>query len=82
MALHDNSNLYSPPATPCTVHVGGIQLVQAVDKTKDQTYFLSTLEQQQLQRVVFPVGGLLKSDIKRIAIMEGLHDVATRKEVR
>lgn len=70
-----------PLIPPCTVLIGGIQLVQAVDKKKDQTYFLSTLDQQQLQRVVFPVGGLMKSEVKGIASMEGLHDVATRKEV-
>lgn len=62
--------------------IGLIQLCQAVDKNKDQTYFLSTLDQKQLQRVLFPVGDLMKADVKGIANMEGLHDVAVRKEVR
>lgn len=66
----------------CCSYVGRIQLCQAVDKNKDQTYFLSTLDQKQLQRVLFPVGDLMKADVKGIANMEGLHDVAARKEVR
>lgn len=67
---------------PGLVLIGSIQLCQAVDKNKDQTYFLSTLDQKQLQRVLFPVGGLMKADVKEIASTEGLPDIAAQKEVR
>lgn len=75
-------NSVHPLIPPCMVGIGGIQLCQAADKNKDQTYFLSTLDQKQLQRVLFPVGGLMKAEVKGIANMEGLHNVAARKEVR
>ena len=85
LALHDiflyATNSLHPLISPCMVCVGDIQLCQAADKNKDQTYFLSTLDQKQLQRVLFPVGSLMKAKVKRIANMEGLHDVAARKEV-
>ncbi|ORM41958.1 tRNA-specific 2-thiouridylase MnmA [Babesia sp. Xinjiang] len=37
------------------------------DLSKDQTYFLSRLSQSQLQRVLFPLNGLLKSEVREIA---------------
>ncbi len=44
-----------------------IKLLQARDKTKDQTYFLWRLNQKKLSKVLFPLGNLLKEDIKREA---------------
>ena len=43
------------------------QLVKAADTRKDQTYFLHRLSQRQLARAVFPIGDLLKSDVREIA---------------
>ena len=42
-------------------------LQRAKDKSKDQGYFLWTLTQQQLQKIIFPVGNLLKSEVRKIA---------------
>ena len=42
-------------------------LVKAKDQLKDQTYFLHTLDQYQLSRSMFPIGNLLKSEVRRIA---------------
>jgi len=39
----------------------------AKDSFKDQTYFLGQISQQQLDKLVFPIGGLLKSEVRDIA---------------
>jgi tRNA-specific 2-thiouridylase len=55
---------------------GLFQLLKAEDGTKDQSYFLYRLDQQQLSRTLFPLGGLYKRDVREIARREGLpnHD--------
>lgn len=50
----------------------GVVLKKGLDGGKDQTYFLSMLTQEQLNKAVFPVGGLQKSEVRRIAREEGL----------
>lgn len=42
-------------------------LYKGVDETKDQSYFLYRLTQEQLSRTLFPVGGMPKSQVRRIA---------------
>jgi len=46
---------------------GRYQLLRAVDATKDQTYFLFGLTQQQLARTLFPLGELNKSEVRDLA---------------
>lgn len=46
---------------------GVVELVQSPDPVKDQTYFLSHLSQQQLQRVMFPIGHLQKNEVRALA---------------
>jgi tRNA-specific 2-thiouridylase len=55
---------------------GLYQLLKAEDGTKDQSYFLYRLNQQQLAKTLFPIGGLYKRDVRDIAKREGLanHD--------
>src|SRR5262245_45951598 len=43
---------------------GRYQLLRAVDETKDQTYFLFGLTQQQLARTLFPLGELTKPAVR------------------
>ena len=46
---------------------GAYQLLRAVDPSKDQTYFLYTLGQQQLAATLFPVGMLEKVQVRALA---------------
>ncbi len=47
-------------------------LLRGVDDNKDQTYFLSELSREQLKNVLFPIGDLLKSEVRDIALKNGL----------
>ncbi|MDR1276042.1 MAG: tRNA 2-thiouridine(34) synthase MnmA [Candidatus Accumulibacter sp.] len=58
---------------------GGFQLLKAEDGTKDQTYFLHRLNQDQLSKTLFPLAGLYKREVRAIAEAEGLH-VALKKD--
>lgn len=51
---------------------GSRDLVQAADPSKDQSYFLCMITQRQLQHAMFPIGSLLKSEVRDIARMNGL----------
>jgi tRNA-specific 2-thiouridylase len=55
---------------------GVYQLLKAEDGTKDQSYFLYRLGQQQLAKTLFPLGSLYKRDVREIARKAGLaiHD--------
>src|SRR6202167_4445884 len=46
---------------------GRYELLRAVDETKDQTYFLFGLTQEQLARTEFPLGELTKHEVRDIA---------------
>jgi tRNA-specific 2-thiouridylase len=50
----------------------GFSLLRGKDHSKDQTYFLHRLSQEQLSRVMFPVGELKKTEVRRIAREAGL----------
>mgnify|MGYP006273396607 CR=1 FL=1 len=53
---------------------GGIELLRAVDATKDQTYFLHAVPGAQLARCEFPLGDLTKEDVRAIARRAGFHN--------
>ena len=57
---------------------GQVELRKAVDLSKDQSYFLHRLNQTQLARVVFPLGELKKTEVRRIAKEAGLHNFGKR----
>ncbi len=46
---------------------GVYKLLKWVDETKDQSYFLAGLSQDQLSKALFPIGGLDKSKVREIA---------------
>lgn len=47
-------------------------LLEGKDPSKDQSYFLCQLNQFQLSKALFPIGGLLKSEVRKIAIENDL----------
>ena len=57
---------------------GRFQLLKAGDATKDQSYFLHRLDQAQLERTMFPLGRLKKTEVRRIAKEAGLPNFAKR----
>jgi tRNA-specific 2-thiouridylase len=59
-------------------NTGGYKLKKAVDITKDQSYFLYTLGQEQLRNLLLPLGELTKERVKAIAAELGLPAVEQR----
>ncbi len=57
------------------------QLLKAKDKTRDQSYFLSRLNQDQLSKIIFPLGKLKKKKIIKIAQKNNL-GLENQKESR
>ncbi|MBR3661257.1 MAG: tRNA 2-thiouridine(34) synthase MnmA [Bacilli bacterium] len=53
------------------------KLLRGIDSNKDQTYFLSQLSKEQLENVLFPVGNLVKSEVRDIALK---YDLITAKK--
>lgn len=51
---------------------GSVGLLAGKDPSKDQSYFLCQLNQQQLSKALFPIGSLLKSEVRKIAREIGL----------
>lgn len=58
---------------------GRFRLLKGVDETKDQSYFLFGLTQEQLAAAFFPLGGLMKSEVRALAREAGL-PVASKRE--
>jgi tRNA-specific 2-thiouridylase len=56
----------------------GFELLKARDLSKDQSYFLHRLNQGQLSRVLFPLGEMKKTEVRRVAKEAGLHNFAKR----
>jgi tRNA-specific 2-thiouridylase len=59
--------------------VGGMNLLRAVDRTKDQSYVLHVLNQEKLSKALFPAGDYPKTEIRQIAEKYGL-PTASRKD--
>jgi len=62
-----------------SAETGEYSLERAVDPAKDQSYFLFTLGQRELQRLIFPLGDKTKTEVRKIAESMGLR-VATKAE--
>lgn len=55
------------------------RLLRGCDSNKDQSYFLYTLKDEQLRKILFPVGALPKSEVRRLASRANLA-VAHKKD--
>jgi tRNA-specific 2-thiouridylase len=58
---------------------GASLLCRAVDDTKDQSYFLACVAPGALSRVLFPLGGLRKEEVRAIAAEAGLPTAASKE---
>jgi tRNA-specific 2-thiouridylase len=58
---------------------GEFQLHKALDRSKDQSYFLHALKQDQLKHVLFPLGQIPKTQVREIAAAHGFIN-ATKKD--
>lgn len=50
-------------------------LLRSIDKKKEQSYFLFTLNQDQLSHIIWPLGDLNKTKVKEIALAIKLHNI-------
>lgn len=66
------TNSKSKIQNPKKSRVSHLSLSAAKDNSKDQSYFLWTLTQEQLKHCLFPVGDYLKSEIREMARKAGL----------
>ncbi|HEX6317737.1 MAG TPA: tRNA 2-thiouridine(34) synthase MnmA [Burkholderiales bacterium] len=57
---------------------GAFRLLRAEDRSKDQSYFLHRLTQAQLARVMFPLGEMKKTEVRRLAQAAGLPNHAKK----
>lgn len=68
-------------ATGHYVKSDGEFLYQAVDKSKDQSYFLFNIDKSILKHTIFPLGEFLKEDVKKRAMeISVLKEIAVKKE--
>lgn len=51
---------------------GAFRLLRGVDESRDQSYFLHHLGQEELSDLLFPIGGLTKSEAREVARRAGL----------
>jgi len=53
---------------------------QGVDPDKDQSFFLWGLTQEQLSRIIFPLGGYFKTEVRQMAADRGYFKVSEKKD--
>jgi len=58
---------------------GRSRLFKGADPEKDQSYFLARLDQHQLERAVFPLGGWTKTQVRALAAEHGIAPVAVEE---
>lgn len=56
------------------------RLIRAMDSMKDQTFFLCHLKESILSRIEFPIGHMVKNDVKQLANELGLERIAKKVE--
>ncbi len=68
-------------ATGHYVRVKNGFIAEAVDNSKDQSYFLSNIDKNSIEFMLFPLGNSLKSNVKKEAeLIKELNLFATQKE--
>lgn len=63
------------------LHENGKYFVgEAPDKDKDQSFFLWGLQQEQLTRIIFPLGNLHKTAVRKLAAAYGYQKISEKKD--
>jgi tRNA-specific 2-thiouridylase len=57
---------------------GTKDLLMGADPSKDQSYFLAMITREQLAHAVFPIGGIIKSEVRDIARMNMLPNASKK----
>ncbi|KAG8177330.1 hypothetical protein JTE90_018355 [Oedothorax gibbosus] len=57
------------------------KLLRGVDREKDQTFFLSQIPKVSLEKCMFPIGEMAKSEVKKMAVSAGFDRIVKKKEV-
>ncbi|XP_050305844.1 mitochondrial tRNA-specific 2-thiouridylase 1 [Anthonomus grandis grandis] len=57
-----------------------VRLLRAEDARKDQTFFLCQVRQEALRRTMFPLGDLIKFEVKQLAAQNNLEKIALKHE--
>jgi tRNA-specific 2-thiouridylase len=66
--IGDNFDKVASGHYACVEEENGLSLLKtSPDPVKDQTYFLAHLSQKQLDRLLFPIGKMLKSQVRALA---------------
>lgn len=73
---HLITNAESGAAPLVATRIG--KLIQAVDKNKDQTYFLYRITGEALGKTLFPVGEFIKPEVRKMAAARGLTTAAKK----
>jgi tRNA-uridine 2-sulfurtransferase len=66
-------------ATGHFVRLHDNQLCRGADKEKDQSYFLSQINPQNLSKIIFPLGKFKKTEVKKLAVKFGFSDLVEKK---
>ena len=64
---HSNLNVVNEPNIAYAEESTAFYLEKGVDPTKDQSYFLWTLKQEQLKKIIFPIGDFKKTKVRKLA---------------
>lgn len=76
-----NSNkMFNYNLVTLDLNIPDVKLLQAADKRKDQTFFLSQISQNSLRETMFPLGSMMKPEIKRLAADIGLTRIVKKRE--
>lgn len=59
---------------------GKYYILPGIDPDKDQSFFLWGLKQDILKRILLPMGGMLKSEVRAFAASRGFEKVAMKKD--
>ncbi|MFA6301197.1 MAG: tRNA 2-thiouridine(34) synthase MnmA [Candidatus Paceibacterota bacterium] len=64
---HSNLNMVNESNIAYAEESTALSLIKGKDPAKDQSYFLWTLKQEQLKKIIFPIGNLKKTEVRKLA---------------